>query len=289
MQQENSYNYNMINNLRLELSFKDIFQLEKKLNFCISNKIKKINIPCKGFLKKEFLSETIQYIGENYKDLDVIYHYSLYHQYSKNAQNSYLEFLNFIQKCVFYENNQILLLSGSNKKKYFEVLDVIKNLQNENNLKVNFGIAYNPYLEKYYGICREKVRLEKKISSGLIRSIWLQFGTDLKLLESEIIFLKSYINNLPKSYDYKIKIYGSLLIPSKQFISRFKFRPWKEVYISDKHLNSLDNFDEFTKDLIRIYLKNNICPVIETESSSFEKMEKIYNLFNNSIHNPYGE
>ena len=269
----------MINNLRFELSFKDISQLEKKLNFCLSHKIDKINIPCKGIIKKNFLIETIEYIGDNYIGLDVIYHYSLYHQYSKNIENSYLEFFNFIKKCNFYNNKEILLVSGSNKKKNFEVLDVINNLQNEKIIKTNFGIAYNPYLEKYYGLCGEKDRFEKKISSGLIRSIWLQFGTDIKLLESEINFLKFTINNLSKSNEQEIKFYGSLLIPSRQFISRFKFRPWKGVYIGDKYLNSLDEFYIFTKDLIQIYLENNICPVVETEFSSLEKIENIYNLF----------
>ena len=270
----------MINDLRFELSFKDIIQLEKKLNFCKSNKINKINIPCKGFIKKEFLIETVEYIGKNYKDLDVIYHYSLYHQFSKNIENSYLEFLNFIQKCNFYKNKEILVVSGSNKKKNFEVLDIIKNLQNEKNLNINFGIAYNPYLEKYFGLFEERVRIEKKISSGLIKSIWLQFGTDIKLLESEINFLRSTINKLSRSNAQKIKFYGSLLIPSKQFISRFKFRPWKGVYIADKYLNSLDNFYEFSKDLIQIYLENNICPVIETEFSSSDKIDIIYSLLN---------
>ena len=271
----------MIKDLRFELSFKDILQLEKKLNFCISNKINKINIPCKGFIKKEFLIETVEYIGKNYKDLDVIYHYSLYHQYSNNKEYSYLEFLNFIQKCNFYKNKEILLVSGSNKKKNFEVLDLMQNLKNEKNLNTYFGIAYNPYLENYYGLDGEKLKFEKKISSGLVRSIWLQFGTDLKLLESEINFLKSTINNLSKTYDQKIILYGSLLIPSRQFNSRFKFRPWKGVYISENYLNSLDDFYVFTKDLIQIYLKNNICPVIETDFTSLEKIEIIYNLFNN--------
>ncbi len=277
---KNLYNYDIINDLRFELSFKDILQLEKKLNFCLSNKINKINIPCKGIIKKEFLNETVQYIGENYKELDVIYHYSLYHQYSRNIKNSYLEFLNFIKKCNFYEADGILLVSGSNKKKNFEVLDIIKDLKSEKNLITNLGIAYNPYLENYFGLSGENEKFKKKISSGLIRSIWLQFGTDLQLLESEITFLKSTINKLSNSYSQKINLYGSLLIPSRQFISRFRFRPWKGVYISDKYLNSFDKFYDFTKDLIRIYLENNICPVIETDFCSLEKIENIYNLFN---------
>ena len=88
----------MINDLRFELSFKNIFESDNKLKFCISNKINKINIPCKGVIKKDFLNEIIEYIGDNYSDLDVIYHYSLYHQYTKNRDISYLEFINFINK-----------------------------------------------------------------------------------------------------------------------------------------------------------------------------------------------
>jgi len=269
----------MINNLRFELSFKNISQLENKLNFYISNNIKNINIPCKGLIKKDFLNETIKYIGENYKNLDVIYHYSLFHQYTRNREHSYMEFLNFIKKCKSYKNNEILLVSGSNKKKNFEVLDVLRDFKNEKNLNINIGIAYNPYLQNYFRVSGERVRLEEKLSSRLTKSIWLQFGTDIKLLEKEIIFLKeSIFNNSSNSKDNPVKIYGSLLIPSRKFISRFKFRPWKGVFISEKYLNSLDKFYEFTKDLIEIYLDNNICPVIETECSSIDKLEDIHSL-----------
>ncbi len=270
----------MINNLRFELSFKNISQLDNKLNFCISNNINKVNIPCKGVIKKDFLNETIKYIGENYKNLDVIYHYSLYHQYSKNRENSYLEVLNFIKKCKSYKNNEILIVSGSNKKKNFDVLDVLRNFQNEKNLNINIGIAYNPYLKNYYNICGERVRLEKKLSSKLTKSIWLQFGTDINLLEKEINFLKeSFLKNSSNSKDKSVKIFGSLLIPSREFISRFKFRPWKGVFIAEKYLNSLDNFHAFTNDLIELYLDNNICPVIETEFSSIDKLNNINTLF----------
>ena len=76
-------------------------------------------------------------------------------------------------------------------------------------------------------ICGERERIKKKFSSRLTKSIWLLFGTDIKLLEKEINFLKeSVLNNSSHSKDKNVKIFGSLLIPSKEFISRFKFRPW---------------------------------------------------------------
>ena len=55
----------MNNNTRFELSFKNIAQLENKLNFCKLNNIKNINIPCKGNIKKELFYSTINYISRN--------------------------------------------------------------------------------------------------------------------------------------------------------------------------------------------------------------------------------
>ena len=263
--------------LRLELSFKNILQLEKKLDFCLTNSIDKINIPCKGLIKKDLLNETVEYIGKNYKDLDVIYHYSLYYQFNRNRENSYLTFLDFIKKCTSYKNKEILLVSGSNKKNNFDALDLLRDLRNERNLNINIGIAYNPYLKKYYNNSEERLRFEKKLSSGLIKSIWLQFGTDIELLVSEIEFLKKTILYYSSYSDFNnVKIFGSLFIPSNQFISRFKFRPWKGVYISDKYLNSLIRFNDFTKELIKIYLDNNICPLIETDCNSIKKLQDIH-------------
>ena len=140
----------MINNLRFELSFKNISQLENKLNFCKYNDIYDINIPCKGLLKKEFFNSTFNYLSENFREFNVTFHYSLYHQYSKNKKNSYQDFLNFIKKTYHYKNHEILLVSGSNKKKNFDVISVLNHLKREENLKVKLGVAYNPYLRKYY-------------------------------------------------------------------------------------------------------------------------------------------
>ena len=86
----------MFNNLRFELSFKNISQLENKLNFCRFNKIKNINIPCKGLIKGNFFYSTIRYISENFQEFHVTYHYSLYHQYSLNKGKSYQNFFSYL-------------------------------------------------------------------------------------------------------------------------------------------------------------------------------------------------
>ena len=87
----------MNNNIRFELSFKNISQLEDKLNFCKLNNIKNINIPCKGLIKKDLFNSTFKYISKKYNEFNVTYHYSLYHQYSKNKEKSYQDFLDFVK------------------------------------------------------------------------------------------------------------------------------------------------------------------------------------------------
>ena len=81
--------------------------------------------------------------------------------------------------------------------------------------------------------------------------------------------------------DEKFNLFGSLFIPSKQFIARFKFRPWKEVHISQKYLYALDNFFAFTSDLVSFYKNNNITPVIESDFSSSEKLDAVYSFLEN--------
>ena len=265
----------MISNIRFELSFKNLSQLENKLHFCKINKIKNINIPCKGSIKKDFFYSTIKYISKNYQELNITYHYSLYHKYSQNKEKSYQDLLDFLKNSYLNRNYEILLVSGSNKKKNFDLLDVLSKLKEEKNLKVKLGIAYNPYLMKYYNNTSERERFDRKLSSGLINSIWFQYGTDLKELQNEVNYLKKITK-----YE-KINLFGSLLVPSIQFIARFKFRPWKGVHISEKFLYSIDDFHAFTMDLVQFYEENNITPVIETDFTSLDKIDFIYSLFRN--------
>ncbi len=265
----------MNNNTRFELSFKNITQLENKLNFCKLNNIKNINIPCKGLIKKDLFNDTINYISKNFNEFNVTYHYSLYHQYSKNKVKSYEDFLDFIKNSHSNRNYEILLVSGSNKKKNFDSIDALGFLKKEKNLKVKLGIAFNPYLKKYYNISSERERFQRKISTGLINSIWFQYGTDIKVLKYELTYLKKITK------DERLNLFGSLFIPSKQFITRFKFRPWKEVYISEKCLYSLDNFFDFTSELVSFYKNNNITPVIESDFSSSEKLDSVHSFLEN--------
>ena len=259
----------MFNNFRVEISFKNLDQLKKKLEFCLNKNIYKINIPCKGNIKKDFLLEVVRFIGINYKNLDVIYHYSFYHQFYNNNYLSYQKFLNFIDSNItFNKSNQILLVSGSKKRNEFEVLDILEKLKVDLSKNQKFGVAFNPYFFEESDYKIERNRLIDKLNSHCIHSIWLQFGSDINRLAKGINFINTTIGNLKKINDNEINIYGSLFIPSRQFLARFKFRPWRGVFLSNNYLNSLQASSEITKKIIDLYLNNSIIPLVETELSS---------------------
>ncbi len=256
----------MFNNLRVELSFKDFDQLQKKLDFCLNKKIYKINIPCKGNIKKEFLLEVVKFIGTKYNNLDVIYHYSFYHQFHNNKNLSYQKFLNFVELNKTYnKGNEILIVSGSKKRNQFEVLDILEKLKFDLSKNIKFGVAFNPYFFEKSDYKIERNRLRDKLNSSFVQSIWLQFGSEINQLRREINFINKMLDNSQKFINNEIDIYGSLFIPSKQFLARFKFRPWKGVHLSNKYLNSLEESGKITKILVDFYLNNSIIPLIETE------------------------
>ena len=262
----------MFKKFRAEISFKDIEQLKKRIDFCSKNNILSINIPCKGVIKKDFLLEIVDFIGNNYSNLNVIYHYSLYHQYYKNKKKSYECFLDFIDKCNSFRNKEILLVSGSKKRIGFDVIDLLNEMKYELNPNIKFGIAFNPYFSFIEDIKEERKRLLDKLSSGLISSIWLQLGSDVKLLDKSVIFLKENIRRIYHNKNRDVKLYGSLFVPSKQSLARFKFRPWKGVFFSNQYLNSVEKANFITNDILKIYAKNDIQLLIESECSSNQQL-----------------
>ena len=267
-----------MNQLRLELSFKNLEELKRKIEFCLNNEINKINIPCKGVIKKEFLLDIVDYIGTNYNQLDVVYHYSLFHQFNRNKRISYTNFLNFIDKFKNYNSREILLISGSRKKKEFDVINLFELLKNDLNCKIDFGVAYNPYFYEKDQIHLERERFVKKLNSNLVSSVWFQFGSDYKALENEFEFINKQILKNKRISKKNIKIYGSLFIPSRQFLARFKFRPWRELFLSDKYLNSLEYSNRITRIIYDFYRKNNIKPLIESECSSINQLKVLNKL-----------
>ena len=261
-----------LNNIRIEISFKSFDELRKILSFYQKNNLYKINIPCKNGLKKDFLLDSIRISREEFPNIDIIPHFSILHEFKRNRINTQASFNNFVHVIKNLGCKELLLVSGSQKRSSLDsvsALDMLKSNILFSNNDIFIGVAFNPYLQGFM-FEQEILRLEKKLESGLVRSIWFQFGSDYKLLKSRMQTIKNIISKV-KYEDPKrsqIKFFGSVLIPSKQFLARFKFRPWKGVYCSDEFLESVDVANKETIKLLQTYKEYEIYPVIETNTSN---------------------
>ncbi len=273
-----------VNKIRIEISFKSFDELRKTLSFYQRNKLYKINIPCKNSLKKDFLLKSIKIAKNEFPIIDIIPHFSILHEFQKNRINTQDSFINFMKAVKYYGCKKVLLVSGSQKRSTLDSVSALYLLKDNSlffNQDISIGVAFNPYLPPYL-FDEELLRLQKKLQSGLVSSIWLQFGTDYKLLRSRMEILSnmiSVINNNNQKIS-EISLFGSILIPSKQFIARFKYRPWKGVYCSNEFLQSEEFAQKIIKNLLKTYKKNKICPLIETNISTDEHLKKLINIFN---------
>mgnify|MGYP001225911704 CR=1 FL=1 len=272
-----------LSTIRFEISFKTYQELRNILYFYQRNNLTKINIPCKNSLKKDFLLNAIKLSRDEFRNIDIIPHFSILHEFRRNwldTQNAFYEFLLLIKK---YGCKEVLLISGSQKRATLDSVKALFLARNNALFSYNdfsLGVAFNPYLPSHL-FKEERIRLDQKLKSGLVTSVWIQFGTDLSLLKRRMGVLNNLIESALQGNSKlnKINLYGSILLPSKQFLARFKFRPWKGVYCSMEFLESEDYANKIVNELFKIYNDYNICPIIENNISTDHQLEQIKNLF----------
>ncbi len=274
-----------LSNIRIEISFKSIEELRLLLSFYENNNLFKINIPCKNHLKKDFLLNSIKTSREEFPAIDVIPHFSILHEFKRNRLNTLNSFIEFINAVKSLGCKEVLLVSGSQKRSTLDSVSTLRHLKDKNffsNSDFSIGVVFNPYLS--IDLFEEEIsKLEKKLDSGLVKSIWIQFGTDFTHLDNRIEILKKIISSSEKANCKKsnINLFGSILIPSKQFLARFKYRPWKGVYCSDEFLESLDYARNIVINLLKVYEKYHICPIIETGISSASDLNSLKMILQN--------
>ena len=276
-----------LNKIRMEISFKSYEELRLKLSFFQNQNINKINIPCKNNLKNDFLLNSIQISRQEFPSIDIIPHFSILNEFKRNRNNTLNSFIQFLNSVKSFGCNEVLLVSGSQKRSTLDSISTLSYLKDNTILSTSdfsIGVAFNPYLS-CFSFEEEIIKLEKKLQSGFVKSIWIQFGTDCDLLESRIETIKKTIllSNKNKTITSNVKLFGSVLIPSKQFLARFKFRPWKGVYCSNEFLESVDFARNLVGNLLLTYEKYDICPLIETDVSTEEKLNSLQDLLENNF------
>lgn len=76
---------------------------------------------------------------------------------------------------------------------------------------VSIAVAFNPYFPNQADFAKEKQRLERKLQTGIVDSIYLQNGNDLQRLKEGLTFIEQAQRDKGS-----VKILGSVFLPSKK-------------------------------------------------------------------------
>ncbi|MGA1046855.1 MAG: hypothetical protein ACO3UU_02510 [Minisyncoccia bacterium] len=234
---------NIIHELSIySIDFKD--KLISTISNQTINKIsitnKKYNTPILDIIKK------IQNINPK---LDIIPYYSLKYHQGASLQITTMDFISYLEAYKALSIEEVLLISGVAKSKYntIQVLDMLRPIYKSDQYP-KIAVAYNPFLTGV-NLKIENDYIKSKIQSGIIYSVYLQIGIDLKIIQESIQYLRQLQPNLD--------IYISLINPTPTRLAQFNYRPWKGVYLPQEYLHSSTNAIAINKSIYNLAKKLN--------------------------------
>jgi hypothetical protein len=255
--------------MRIEFFVKSVSQLSSFLAFIQDQNARHFPRPVIDFnlpnkQRYEDLMPYVKEVMDNIPTADLCVHYSL----KNNRYKTMTESIHHLQQTIdIYSSHgvkELLLVSGSGDKRLINTVSCLQSLQAQGyQSPLKLSVAFNPYLlDDADELEEEKKRLKQKLDTGLVTNIYLQFGSEVSILENAVRFLHEELD-LGRQPN-KVKIYGSVFLPSKQLLNRMKFRPWKGLYLSPEFLNSVEEADQIVRKMLTVYNSAEIEPIIET-------------------------
>lgn len=192
---------------------------------------------------------------------EVCPHYSLKFNSERRggADATLARFEQFCQGLVKLNVRRCLLVSGSGERS-FDSLACLRAMKLAKARSPLIGVAFNPYHPDRAAREREQARLKLKLSTGRVDAVWLQIGSDTALLEEGLDFIKA----VAAERDLALDLHGSVFLPSKRLLAQMKFRPWNGVFLSDEYLRSVERAEAITRELVGIYRRHGVEPLVET-------------------------
>lgn len=217
-----------MNNLRVELFFRNTDDLRDRVQFLSSNGVKAFNLVNKS--NKDNLKHCADVIRKEVPDSDICLHYSLKYNKCRKKDGAFHLFSDFVnhmkggvgdgngdedgdeksgngngnrnEKGQVTGKNEILLITGSGPKGKLDSVTALERLSqlddtksihttknNDNQNECTISVAFNPFFPSQEDYEIEKERLVKKIETQKVGKIYIQFGTDLERLRSSLDWL----------------------------------------------------------------------------------------------------
>lgn len=279
----------------LELFFKDLSELDKVLDqYSLLAQQKEaptvakvpftVNLPNKGGLCGPYFREVIEAILSHRSKAPLVAHFSLQYEGTNRGRDAeeqtyqaFNDFMSAYGEQIYGGGGEVLVISGGKKGK----LDAAKCLERMAGSQISMrqvGVAFNPYFPNEAELRAEYANLRRKVQTGKVGSIWLQFGTDVAKLDRGVKEIQKIFAELNLNEADWPQVFGSVFLPSAQHLARFRFRPWRGVFCGKEYLEDDKSAVEVTGQLLDAYLKLGVMPLVESALRSKRELE-LFDLF----------
>ena len=217
------------------------------------------NIPNKGVITPEVALGAIGHVchrESNKKPWCFVVHYALSKNHGAHAHRALRLFTEFYSRAKHLAKKydhirlRILLVSG-NHHTALDTVTCLKALSGKLH-SIPIDVVFDPYTKK--GV-EERQRLALKVANGA-KGIWLQYGTDHAELQKTLRFLKTRYGNH--------ELFGSILFPTPQSLSHFRFRPWPGIQLSHAYLSNLPLARRACASTLKLYAQYDVRILLET-------------------------
>jgi hypothetical protein len=256
--------------MRLELFFKSIEELELLADFLNRTpQISSINLTNKR--KDENMFDWVQLLRGKCPQIDVCPHFSIKNQYQRSEVATLRQFADFDAKMRKLGVNNVLIVSGGGAKRKLDTIALLRACREPQN---ELGVAFNPYFPLAADMAEERRRLVLKLKTGKVKSVWLQFGSDVAKLEAGL----SWLTSSEEMREFNVQIIGSVFIPSNRLLSQMSFRPWNGVFLNEEFLSSVEAADLVVRKIVQLYTTFSVEPLVETAVKSRQDMQRVQEL-----------
>ena len=221
--------------MRVELFAKDLASLASHARTVVSLGATGLNVPQKSKADVPLRSlQTLQAALPAASLHEVVPHYSLKFSYGGSRDNALSQFESFCTAAHAMSIRQCLLVSGSGSRS-FDSLTCLQSMSLSEECVPDIGVAFNPFFPDESARKHERARLRDKVATGRVSAVWLQIGSDVRLLSEGLAFVRHLSDSAPRP----LRIYGSVFVPSRQLLAQQKFRPWNGVFLSASYLDNV--------------------------------------------------
>lgn len=259
-----------LSSVRIELFFKTTQQLQERVAVLSNRGVTRYNLVNKD--AADALMDHVALVRAIQPTADVCVHCSLkYAKVKRGSVDQHFDKVQSFLRTVLATTSisplpHVLMVSGSQPIKDWSTVEALQRLQPEslhNIMLPRMAVAYNPFFPTKVEQNQEWERLQQKLATGLVSKIYLQFGTDLRLLQQALERLQQEYNT--------VTVCGSVFMPTAKLIAQQRFRPWKGVYLSDAFLSGPVAARDTVVQILRLYRNHEVELLVEAPGVCTEK------------------